>query len=64
MGKPDRADGTQAERFLSHACDVMNQVTEARMSGHHQAELYCSLHIGTIESLALSHETADSVILL
>lgn len=40
------------ERFLSHACDVMNQVNQARMSVTSTAELRGSLHIGTIESLA------------
>ena len=40
------------ERFFSHACDVMNQVNQARMSVTSTAELHGSLHIGTIESLA------------
>ena len=40
------------KRILSHACDVMNQVNQARMSVTSTAELRGSLHIGTIESLA------------
>ena len=51
MGKRIALTDT-GERFLSHACDVMNQVNQARMSVTSTAELHGSLHIGTIESLA------------
>ena len=51
MGKRIALTDT-GERFLSHACDVMNQVNQARMSVTSTAELRGSLHIGTIESLA------------
>ena len=51
MGKRIALTDT-GERFLSHACDVMNQVNQARMSVTSTAELHGSLHIGTIETLA------------
>lgn len=51
MGKRIALTDT-GERFLSHACDVMNQVNQARMSVTSTTELHGSLHIGTIESLA------------
>ena len=47
MGKRIALTDT-GERFLSHACDVMNQVNQARMSVTSTAELHGSLHIGTI----------------
>ncbi len=51
MGKRIALTDT-GERFFSHACDVMSQVNQARMSVTSTAELRGSLHIGTIESLA------------
>lgn len=39
------------ERFFSHACDVISQVNQARMSVAATTELHGTLHIGTIESL-------------
>ena len=40
------------ERFFNHACEIMSQVNQARLSVNSTAELHGALHIGTIESLA------------
>ena len=40
------------ERFFNHACEIMSQVNQARLSVTSTAELHGTLHIGTIESLA------------
>ena len=60
MGKRIALTDT-GERFLSHACDVMNQVNQARMSVTSTAELHGSLHIGTIESLADSAASVPQI---
>ena len=52
MGKRIALTDT-GERFFSHACDVMNQVNQARMSVTSTAELHGSLHI-------CMSQTADS----
>ena len=51
MGKRIALTDT-GERFFSHACDVMSEVNQARLSVTSTAELRGTLHIGTIESLA------------
>ena len=51
MGKRIALTDT-GERFFSHACDVISQVNQARMSVAATTELHGTLHIGTIESLA------------
>lgn len=51
MGKRIALTDT-GERFFSHACDVISQVNQARLSVVSTAELRGTLHIGTIESLA------------
>lgn len=50
MGKRIALTDT-GERFFSHACDVISQVNQARMSVAATTELHGTLHIGTIESL-------------
>ena len=50
MGKRIALTDT-GERFFSHACDVISQVNQARMSVVATTELHGTLHIGTIESL-------------
>lgn len=50
MGKRIALTDT-GERFFSHACDVISQVNQARMSVEATTELHGTLHIGTIESL-------------
>lgn len=50
MGKRIALTDT-GERFFSHACDVISQVNQARMSVATTTELHGTLHIGTIESL-------------
>lgn len=50
MGKRIALTDT-GERFFSHACDVISQVNQARLSVAATTELHGTLHIGTIESL-------------
>ena len=50
MGKRIALTDT-GERFFSHACDVISQVNQARMSVAATTELHGTLHIGTSESL-------------
>ena len=50
MGKRSALTDT-GERFFSHACDVISQVNQARLSVAATTELHGTLHIGTIESL-------------
>ena len=50
MGKRIALTDT-GERFFSHACDVISQGNQARMSVAATTELHGTLHIGTIESL-------------
>lgn len=50
MGKRIALTDT-GDRFFSHACDVISQVNQARMSVAATTELHGTLHIGTIESL-------------
>lgn len=50
MGKRIALTDT-GERFFSHACDVISQVNQARLSVAGTTELHGTLHIGTIESL-------------
>ena len=50
MGKRIALTDT-GERFFSHACDVISQVNQARMSVAATTEMHGTLHIGTIESL-------------
>ena len=50
MGKRIALTDT-GERLFSHACDVISQVNQARMSVAATTELHGTLHIGTIESL-------------
>ena len=51
MGKRIALTDT-GERFFNHACEIMSQVNQARLSVTSTAELHGTLHIGTIESLA------------
>ena len=50
MGKRIALTDT-GERFFNHACEIMSQVNQARLSVTSTAELHGTLHIGTIESL-------------